>query len=97
MKIFVLAGSPHRNGTSALLADRLTAGMRDAGHEVFRFDAAFGRVQPCIGCDKCECGSRPYIQFAKIQKRKGRRLPVQLQRSLYTSALKMGMAIRHDF
>ena len=27
MKIFVLTGSPHRNGTSALLADRLTAGM----------------------------------------------------------------------
>ena len=61
MKIFVLTGSPHRNGTSALLADRLTTGMRDAGHEVFRFDAAFGRVHPCIGCDKCECGSRPCV------------------------------------
>ncbi len=53
MKITVITGSPHRNGTSALLADQFIAGAREAGHEVFRFDAAFEKVHPCFGCDKC--------------------------------------------
>ena len=53
MRITVLTGSPHRKGTSALLADRFIAGAEDAGHEVFRFDAAFEEVHPCLGCGRC--------------------------------------------
>lgn len=53
MKITVLTGSPHRKGTSALLADRFIAGAGEAGHEVFRFDAAFEEVHSCIACNKC--------------------------------------------
>ena len=61
MKIVVLTGSPHKNGTSALLADRWIQGAREAGHEVFRFDAAFETVHPCIGCDACGCGTHPCV------------------------------------
>lgn len=53
MKITVITGSPHRNGTSALLADKFIEGAKTAGHDVFRFNAAFEDVHPCIGCDRC--------------------------------------------
>ena len=53
MKIVMMTGSAHRNGTTATLAGRFQQGALDAGHEVYRFDAAFQDVHPCIGCDKC--------------------------------------------
>ena len=53
MKITVITGSPHKNGASALLADRFSEGARNAGHEVFRFDAAFEETHPCLGCGRC--------------------------------------------
>ena len=53
MKIVIITGSAHRHGTTAMLADKFEQGALDAGHEVFRFDAAFRSVHPCIGCDKC--------------------------------------------
>lgn len=53
MKITVITGSPHRNGTSALLADKFIEGAKAAGHDVFRFNAAFEEVNPCLGCDHC--------------------------------------------
>jgi multimeric flavodoxin WrbA len=53
MKITVITGSPHRNGASALLADQFIQGAREAGHDVFRFDAAFEEVASCLGCNHC--------------------------------------------
>ena len=53
MNIVLLTGSAHRSGTTATLAREVQRGAEDAGHEVFRFDAAFKDVHPCIGCDKC--------------------------------------------
>ena len=53
MNIVVLTGSPHRQGTTALLAERFIQGAQQAGHSVFRFDAAFEAVHPCIACDHC--------------------------------------------
>lgn len=53
MKITVITGSAHRHGTSALLADKFIEGAKEAGHEVFRFDAAFKNIHGCIGCDTC--------------------------------------------
>jgi multimeric flavodoxin WrbA len=54
MKITVITGSPHKKGTSALLAEKFVEGAKDAGHNVFRFDAAFEEVKPCLGCDHCK-------------------------------------------
>lgn len=53
MKITVITGSPHKKGTSALLADEFIRGAREQGHEVFRFDAAQEELHPCLGCDRC--------------------------------------------
>lgn len=61
MKIVVITGSPHRDGTSAFMAKEFIEGANIAGHDVYRFDAAFKKVHPCIGCDKCECGKNPCV------------------------------------
>ncbi len=53
MEIVVITGSPHKKGTSVLLADKFIEGASAAGHEIYRFDAAFEDIHPCIGCDKC--------------------------------------------
>ncbi|MCM1114993.1 MAG: flavodoxin family protein [Clostridium sp.] len=53
MKIVVITGSAHKNGTTAILADEFIRGAKEAGHEVFRFDSAFKNVHPCIACEKC--------------------------------------------
>ena len=53
MKIVVVTGSPHKAGTSALLADKFIEGAQSNGHEVFRFNAAFENIHPCNGCDAC--------------------------------------------
>ncbi len=61
MRIVVITGSPHKNGTSALLADKFIQGATEAGNEVFRFNTAFENVHPCIGCGTCECGKKPCV------------------------------------
>ena len=53
MKIVMLDGSPVKDGTTNVLATRFVAGAQEAGHEVYRFDAAFKKINPCIGCDTC--------------------------------------------
>lgn len=53
LKIVVITGSPHRNGTSALLADNFIQGAQSKGCSVFRFNAAFADINPCRGCNAC--------------------------------------------
>ncbi len=53
MKIVLLTGSPRRNGNTNYLAERFSQGATEAGHNVFRFDAATSKVHPCIGCNHC--------------------------------------------
>lgn len=53
MNIVVVTGSPHQHGTSFLLADKFIEGAQSAGHNVFRFNAAFEETHPCQGCDHC--------------------------------------------
>ena len=54
MKVVIITGSAHKHGTTAALTDQFQRGAESAGHEVFRFDAAFKNIHPCIGCDKCK-------------------------------------------
>ncbi|MCR5600388.1 MAG: flavodoxin family protein [Ruminococcus sp.] len=62
MKVLVITGSPHKNGTSAYLAEQFIKGAEEAGHEVCRFDAAFKDIHPCIACEKCH-GAAPACVF----------------------------------
>ena len=61
MKIVVLTGSPHRNGTSFVMADALIRGAEEAGHIVYRFDAGLKEVHSCIACDNCGRGDAPCV------------------------------------
>ncbi len=58
MKITVITSSAHKHGTSAMMADEFIRGAEEAGHEIFRFDAAFKSIHPCIGCMKCQTGDK---------------------------------------
>lgn len=62
MKVTIITGSPHKKGTSALLADEFIRGAREAGWDTYRFDAAFEKVAPCLGCDRCGIGAAPCVQ-----------------------------------
>ncbi|AKN33810.1 flavodoxin [Clostridium carboxidivorans P7] len=68
MKVLVLTGSPHKKGTSSLLADEFIRGAKESGNEVSRFDAAFEDVHPCIGCGKCENGKNSCVFKDDINK-----------------------------
>ena len=53
MKVLVITGSPHKNGTSACLAEKFIYGATEAGHSVVRFDAGQKQIHPCIACETC--------------------------------------------
>ena len=55
MKIVVINSSPHseEQSTSRYLAAKFIDGARVAGHEIFIFDAANEKTNPCRGCDQC--------------------------------------------
>lgn len=53
MNILVITGSAHKNGTSAKMAEEFIKGAQEAGNDVYRFDAAFKNVHPCLACEKC--------------------------------------------
>ena len=53
MRILVIESSPHKNGSSSLLADNFIRGARENGHTVSAFDAARADLHPCLGCEVC--------------------------------------------
>ena len=53
MRILAIESSPHKHGSSNLLAERFLAGAREAGHQTAVFDAARADLHPCLGCDAC--------------------------------------------
>lgn len=53
MKIFVMEGSPHKHGSSNLLAENFIRGAKEAGHHIEVFDAAHANLRPCMGCGVC--------------------------------------------
>lgn len=53
MKIVIITGSPRKHGNSSCLADEFQRGAIEAGHEVFRFNAAFQKVESCIAYNHC--------------------------------------------
>ncbi len=53
MKILVIKSSPHKNGSSNLLADHFIKGAKEKGHQISIFDAGHANLHPCLGCDVC--------------------------------------------
>lgn len=54
MKIVVLFGSPHKKGSSNLLAEQFIKGAEEAGHSVETLDAAHMNIRPCVACNACK-------------------------------------------
>lgn len=61
MKLLVIESSPHKNGSSNLLAGEFIRGAEEAGHIVQVFDAARASLHPCLACDACGMGG-PCVQ-----------------------------------
>lgn len=53
MKIVLLKGSPHKNGSSNLLAEQFQRGAEEAGHQAEGIDVGNAAVHPCMGCGAC--------------------------------------------
>lgn len=53
MKILLVQGSPHKKGSSNMLAEQFMEGAKAAGHTVCVFDAAHANLHPCNGCEAC--------------------------------------------
>ncbi|GLC80725.1 flavodoxin family protein [Lacrimispora brassicae] len=53
MRIVVLEGSPHKKGSSNLLAGEFIRGAQSAEHTVQVLDVAHMDIHPCMGCDHC--------------------------------------------
>lgn len=61
MKILVIKSSPHKHGSSNLLAGEFIRGAEEAGHDVTVFDAGHTKLNPCLGCGACGM-SDPCVQ-----------------------------------
>jgi len=53
MKILILCGSPHKNGTTNALADALISGVDGSKHEIEKIFVTEKKIAPCLGCDAC--------------------------------------------
>lgn len=60
MKIFVIKSSPHKHGSSNLLADQFIQGAIEGGHRIETFDAGKANLHPCLGCDVCKMTTHMY-------------------------------------
>lgn len=58
MNILVIKSSPHKNGSSNILADNFIKGAEESGHSVTVFDAGHSNIHPCIACEACDMSAR---------------------------------------
>ena len=54
MKILILCGSPHKNGTTNVLAEALISGIDQSRHEIQKIQLAEKKIAPCLGCEYCK-------------------------------------------
>ena len=62
MKILILCGSPHKNGTTNALAEALISGIDQSRHEVEKIQLAEKKIAPCLGCEYCKRNDGACVQ-----------------------------------
>lgn len=62
MKILILCGSPHKNGTTNALAEALISGIDRSRHEVEKIQLAEKKIAPCLGCEYCNRNDGACVQ-----------------------------------
>ena len=53
MKILILCGSPHKNGTTNALAEAFVSGIDRTKHTVETVQLSQKNIAPCLGCEYC--------------------------------------------
>lgn len=53
MKILMIESSPHKTGSSNMLAEQFIRGAKAAGHQITVRDVGHMEINPCRGCDSC--------------------------------------------
>lgn len=53
MKILILCGSPHKNGTTNALADAFISGIDRTRHDIEKIQLSDKTIAPCLGCEYC--------------------------------------------
>ena len=61
-KIFVLMGSPRKNGNTSILCDEFIRGAEEAGHEAEKIIIAEKRINGCLGCGGCQRNGGTCVQ-----------------------------------
>lgn len=69
MKVLVIESSPHKTGSSNLLAKNFVRGAKEAGNTVTVFDVASANIHPCLACEACGM-SGPCTQKDDMEKLK---------------------------
>ena len=67
MKILVLCGSPHKNGTTNALADAFLSGVDLARHTVEKVQISEKNIAPCLGCEYCRRNEGSCVQKDDMQ------------------------------
>lgn len=62
MKVLVITGSPHADGTSSCLAKEFMRGASEKGHDVHLVDAGNLLIRGCLGCNYCRTHNDICIQ-----------------------------------
>lgn len=62
MKVVMVKGSPHKNGSSNMLASQFAKGCQEAGHTVVEMDVAHMKIHPCLGCGYCRKNGTNCVQ-----------------------------------
>ncbi len=66
-KVLVMTTSLRAKSNSDILADRLIAGAKDAGHEVERISLKGKKIQFCIGCLACQKTQRCVLKDDAVE------------------------------
>jgi multimeric flavodoxin WrbA len=56
-RVLIVKGSPRKNGNSAVLADQVAAGAREAGAQVESIYLHGMDISPCDACEACEASA----------------------------------------
>ena len=54
MKVLILCGSPHKDGTTNKLANAFISGVDLKKHKIEKFYLDSKNIEPCSGCDYCQ-------------------------------------------
>ncbi len=53
MKFLAINGSPHKDGNTAILLEKVLQAAKDAGHDTEIFQLPCKDLQACVGCSQC--------------------------------------------